>query len=231
MRTSGDIMRYILLILFLTAAAVPGGAAAHEHWFVLDDFYPEEGDTIGFSICTGHSFPASSMALKDDVIDLSCRIQPGYDEIEPLESVINKKSREGVFITGDPGVHIVIFVLKRPKAEEPSFEAKAIAVVGNGRDDHESYLIGRGLEIVLSAPVSGLKKGDEVEVSMILDGEPVEGEIVFTAKNGKSIYRRAGIGDPAIVPVTGSGICMICGSYGGRGCSLVFSVREAEGKK
>ena len=224
-------MRHILFILCLMAAVVPGGAAAHEHWFVLDDFYPEEGDTTDFSICTGHRFPSSSMALKDNVIDLSYRIRPGYGMTEPLESVIKEKSREGVFIPQGPGVHIMVFVLKRPKAEEPSFEAKAIAVVGNGRDDHESYIIGRGLEIVLPVPVSGLKKGDEVEVSMILDGKPVEGEIVFTASSGKSIYRRAGIGDPAIVPVVDSGICMICGSYGGRECSLVFSVREVEGKE
>ncbi|MBN2185420.1 MAG: DUF4198 domain-containing protein [Candidatus Krumholzibacteriota bacterium] len=224
-------MRNILLIICVVAAVVPGSAAAHEHWFVLDEFYPAEGDTTAFSICTGHNFPSSSMALKDNVIDRSYYIRPGPGKAEVLESVIGERSRTGVFIPEAPGVHILVFVLKRPKAEEPSFEAKAITVAGGGTDDSERYIIGRGLEIVPAVPVTALRKGSDLEVSMILDGAPVEGEIVLTSKNGKSIYRRTGIGDPAVLPLTCSGICMISGSYGGRECSLVFSVPDKKGKE
>ena len=200
-------------------------APAHEHWLDADCFYPEAGQTVTVHVCSGHYFPKSSFALTDKVLERVTRRSPG-NETAAVETVTGKKQRTGVLALTAEGTYILDFSLKRPRAREPSYEGKAILVVGDRSDHTNRYATGAGLELVPEMPISALRQGDELPVSVRLDGKRVSASVSVTAEGGKTSRLTAGPDRPASLRLRKAGRYLVTAGHGGRGCSLVFRVEE-----
>ena len=210
---------------FLVILLCGGSVVAHEHWVDTSAFYPVVGDTVPLHVCSGHYFPKSSFALKDAVLH-KCFSRDSEGSMKPLVTETAGKQRTGRAVPRMEGAWIVGFALKRPQAADPVYEAKTILVVGGVTQETAGYANGDGLELVPQESVAALKEGDELPVALLLDGQPVAATITATAENGKTAFPRTQAGRPAMVAITKSGRYLLTAALRGRGCSLVFFVKE-----
>lgn len=202
-------------------------ALAHEHWIDVDNFYPHTGTSSCVRVCSGHYFPKSSFALKDKVLECVTVREPGGKAVT-VTTVEEEKQRTGILPLASRGVKIVSFSLKRPRAKEPSYEGKALLVVGSKTDDTSRYALGTGLELIAGKPVSELTPGDELPVSLRLNGQPLSGTLSVSEEGGKTFSLRTQPDRPASLRIRKAGRYLVTARHKGRGCSLVFMVRERE---
>jgi hypothetical protein len=226
-------MKHLLLVvLTVTSVAaaylafLPADCLAHEHWIDVESFYPVPGETVEVHIASGHYFPKSAHVLKDDVIDGLRVFRSGADPVL-LESTAGDDVRRASLAVSKAGVHIVHLTLKRPRAKQPSFEAKAIIIVGASADNPEQYATGAGLELIPQAALSGLSQDAKLPIVLALDGEPIGGSLEIVPENGKSAFLSTSAASPAMIPIRTAGKYLVAAHAGGRGCSLVFEVRPA----
>jgi len=203
---------------------VPLVAVAHEHWIDVDCFYPGVSQAVTVHLCSGHRFPRSSFALKEEVVaSFTCR---GPDGVTiPLVTTGDGKQRTGAFEPATRGDHVLSFVLKRPRAETPSFEGRAILVVGN-QDDASCYATGRGLELVPEHPLADLVPGDVLPLSLRMDGRRIAGVLSVVPAGGKVSSLSTGAARPARAKLSQAGRYLVSATHAGRSCSLVFVVKE-----
>jgi len=200
-------------------------AVAHEHWVDVDAFRPAAGQRVNVSVCSGHYFPKSSFALKDKVLQ-GVELLALDGKTASVQTTVTEKQRTGTVKLESGGVYILRFTLKRPRAKEPSYEAKTILAAGDGADDAVRYTIGHGLELVPSQALTGLKPGDELPLVLRLDGKRVAGSLEATVEGGKSSFLKAETDRPAVLRLTRAGRYLVTTNVQGRGCSLVFWVSE-----
>lgn len=218
----------ILTAMIMTAGSItffPARILGHEHWIDLKTFYPEVGETLEVYVSSGHYFPKSEHALKDDVIDRLRLLRSGADPVF-LESAARKDSRLATLAASHEGVHIVHLRLKRPRAKQPNFEAKAIFVTDASKDDPKEYAVGEGLEMIPQTAISLLSPGGKLSILLVLDGEPIAGSLEIVPEKGKSAFLSTSPDSPAIIPIRTAGKYLVTAHAGGRGCSLVFEIRE-----
>jgi len=221
--------RWFLGWCLLGMLVLVGHSHAHEHWIDLDRFYPGAGETTRVHVRSGHYFPKSALKLSEKVMQgVTVRTPDG--QTLAVETAAAKKEWLGTLSPKERGVYVIAFSLKRPRAPEPNYEGKAILVAGPGSDSPESYAFGSGLELIPGKSVSELIPGDELPVSLALDGVKIEGELAVVPENGKSSGAKTSSDQPAVVNLRDAGRYLVTASVKGRGCSLVFHVREA-GKK
>ena len=202
-------------------------ASAHEHWIDVDNFYPDTQTSACVRLCSGHYFPKSSFALNDKVL-VGVTVHGPDGKAAGVTIAEEEKQRTGILVLASEGVHVVSFSLRRPRAREPSYEGKALLVVGNKGDDTSRYALGIGLELIPGKPVSELTPGDELPVSLRLNGEPLSGALSVSAEGGKTSSLRTEPDRPASLRLRKAGRYLVTASHGGRGCSLVFMVKEAK---
>jgi len=212
-------------LLFLSASI----ALAHEHWIDADRFFPGVGETVNVHLRSGHYFPRSSFAIKDAVLH-EIVLRTLAKDTFPIETSLGEREREGTVSVKSDGVHLATFCLKRPRAKEPNYEGKTIIVVGGKDGGPGAYTLGHGLELILGRTVSGLRPGDELPVTVSLDGVPVAASLAVTPENGRRAFVIAETDRPGVIKLQTSGRYLVTASIAGRGCSLVFHVREAKGK-
>ncbi len=210
-------------ILFFSAAA-----CSHEHWFDPSDFYPAAGTEVGFGVCSGHHYPESGFAVKDEVL---CGVMLALPGGEAVKTAIARGERmhTGSFTPVSDGVHLLTLALKRPGAKDPVFELKAIIVSG-GKDDPSVYSTGKGMEIVPGIALSATVAPCEIPFYILLDGQRTEGTLTLFDDKGESAGFKAEKEKPAPVGVTGAGRYLLVAGSGGRECSLVFEIRGSEKK-
>ena len=204
-------------------------AHAHEHWIDLDRFYPGAGETVRVYVRSGHYFPKSALQLSEKVMQGVILRTPEGQTLE-VETAAADKEWLGTLSPKEPGVYVLAFALKRSRAPEPNYEGKAILVAGPGGDLPDNYALGHGLELILGKRVSELKPGDELPISLALDGVSIEGELAIVPEKGKSSVARTSADQPAVVKLRDAGRYLVSASVKGRGCSLVFHVRPTEEK-
>lgn len=205
-----------------------GDAQAHEHWVDVSDFYPSKGDTVAVHVCSGHYFPKSAIVLKDKVLEGFHLWGPEQEPVD-VETVAGEKRRSGVVVIEGEGVHVLEFSLRRPRAPEPSFEAKSLVVVNAEKDHWAGYGLGRGLELIPEKAISGLKVGDQLPIFVALDGKRVGASLEVLVEKGKASFLKSKSDHSAIVRIRKTGRYLVMASVRGRGCSLVFEVRATEG--
>jgi len=144
-----------------------------------------------------------------------------------VQTTVTDKQRTGTVRLESEGVYILRFTLKRPRAKEPSYEAKAILVAGEGADDAARYAVGRGLELVPSRALGELKPGNKLPLLLLLDGNPVAGSLEASVEGGKSAFLKAETDKAAVLRLTRAGRYLVTTNVRGRGCSLVFWVSES----
>ncbi|NQT92353.1 MAG: DUF4198 domain-containing protein [Lentisphaerae bacterium] len=208
-------------LLCLCASTAP----AHEHWIDVDNFYPNTETSACVRVCSGHYFPKSSFALKDKVLE-GVTVRDPDGKAAGVTTAKEEKQRTGILALASEGVHVVSFSLRRPRAREPSYEGKTLLVVGNKGDDTSRYALGIGLELIPEKPVSELTPGDELPVSLRLNGEPLSGTLSVSAEGGKTYSLQTEPGRPASLRLRKAGRYLVTASHVGRGCSLVLMVRE-----
>lgn len=207
--------------------ALTAPVRAHEHRIDLDDFYPAAGSTNAVYVRSGHYFPKSVLTLSEKVMrGLSVRLPDGQARSVVVEA--GEHQWEGSLGPLAGGTHVFSFALKRARAAEPNYQGKAILVTGPGSDDPAAYALGAGLELVPQLPVSYLAPGQELPVLLVLDGVPIAGDLAIVPEGGRTTTAKCAPGEPAVVSVRRAGRHLITASVKGRGCSLVFSVREPE---
>jgi hypothetical protein len=204
-------------------------ARSHEHWFDPGDFYPAAGAATVFRVCSGHHYPESGFAVKDEVLRGVIIAAPGGGTAK-VPTTRGETSHAGSFTAATEGVHILSLALKRPGAADPSFELKAIIVAG-GRDDPSAYSVGNGLEIVPLALLSAAAAPCEVPCGILLDGERIEGSLTLFDDGGGSAALKADKESPALVAASRAGRYLLVAQAAGRECSLAFEVRGGEGKE
>ncbi|MFC1526872.1 hypothetical protein ACFL6X_08700 [Candidatus Latescibacterota bacterium] len=202
-------------------------AQAHEHWIDLDSFYPEVGTEAVLYLRSGHYFPKTILKLSEKVLQGVVARLPD-DQILPVVVEEAEHQWQGVVGPLEHGVHVIAFSLKRPRAGEPNYEGKAILVAGSTGDAPEAYIFGSGLELLPGAPVSPLRAGDQLPLSLTLEGIRMSGELAVVPEDGRGSTVRTSPDQPAVVTLRNAGRYLVTASVKGRGCSLVFQVREAE---
>ena len=212
--------------LLLSLLACVSSAHAHQHWIDLDSFYPSPGEADGVYVRGGHYFPKTTLKPSEKVMQgVAVRTPDG--ETVAVETEAAKKEWLGAFSPRAQGVHLITFVLKPARAPKPKYEAKAILVAGPGSDTAGDYTLGTGLELIPGKAVSELKPGDELPVSLALDGVATAGELEVVPENGKSVVTKVSAEQPVLVNLREAGRYLVTASIKGRGCSLVFYVRES----
>ena len=203
-----------------------GGASAHQHWTDFTTLYPTPGETDSLYVRSGHNFPKTTLKVSEKVMQgVTVRTPDGQTLAVDVDAA--KKQWLGALRPAGLGVYLVTFTLKRARAPKPSYEAKTILVAGAEDDAPEKYGLGSGLELIPGRVVSGLRPGDELPISLVLDGVPVGGELEVVPEDGKAVYPKTSPEQPAMFIVKTPGRYLVTGSIKGRGCSLVFQVREA----
>ncbi len=227
----GKAARVAALALLFAAPLLSFAPAArsHEHWFDPGDFYPAAGAATSFRVCSGHHYPESAFAVKDEVLCGVILAAPGGGTSK-VPTTRGETSHAGSFTAATEGVHILSLALKRPGAADTSFELKAIIVAG-GKDDPSVYSTGKGLEIVPLAPLAAAAAPCEIPCGILLDGERIEGSLTLFDGSGGSVALKADRESPAIAAVSRAGMYLIVAQATGRECSLVFEVRKGEGKE
>ena len=200
-------------------------AQAHQHWIDTDNFYPSPGDTDRVYVRSGHYFPKAALKPAQNVLRGVVVRAPDGQTI-PLTVEAGEKQWLGSLLPQAQGVYLVTFSLGPARAPQPKYEAKAILVVGTGGDSADSYALGTGLELIPGRAISELKPGDELPVSLALDGVPVAGELEVIPADGRSVVTKVSADQPALLSLRKAGRYLVTASIKGRGCSLVFYVRE-----
>lgn len=204
---------------FLAGAGV--SASAHDIWIDAATFVPAPGASVEIAIASGHDFPASAVAVKDDVLALvEMRTPAGTGTVA---TTVRGTKRVASIVAESAGPVVLRAVMQRPRARSPAVEAKAILVCG-GLDDAAFYAVGSGLELVPEAAVSSLRPGGAVGVRLLLDGKPIAGALHAVCEAGGSDHLRATETAPARVPLRKPGRYLVSAEADGRSCSLVFVV-------
>ena len=211
--------------LLLGVLACVSSAQAHQHWIDLDSFYPSPGEADGVYVRSGHYFPKTTLKPSEKVMQgVTVRTPDG--QTLAVETEAEKKEWQGAFSPQEQGVHLITFALKPARAPKPKYEAKAILVSGPGSDTPDQYALGAGLELNPGKAVSALNPGDELPVWLALDGVATAGELEIVPENGKSVVAKVSAEQPVLVKLRETGRYLVTASIKGRGCSLVFYVRE-----
>ena len=211
--------------LLLSVLVCVSSAQAHQHWIDLDSFYPSPGETNSVYVRSGHYFPKTTLKPSEKVMQGVTVRGPGGQTL-PVATEAAKKEWLGSLSPQVEGVHLIVFSLKPARAPKPKYEAKAILVVGPGSDTADGYALGTGLELIPGKAVSTLKPGDELPVSLALDGVTMAGELEMVPENGKSVVTKVSADQPVLLDLKKAGRYLVTASIKGRGCSLVFCVRE-----
>ncbi len=214
------------LIGILLTVLAPFGASAHEHWIDAETFYIDPSQEVDIRLCSGHHFPKSAFVLQDRVVSSVALRHPSGKETAIVTHEV-EKHRVGTVSPTGPGPHLLSFALKRPRAAEPNYEGKAILVAGND-NTVDAYTTGRGLELVPQQVISGLRPGDVLPIVLCLDGQRVAGSLSASLAGGRTSLLSTGAERPAQLKLSGAGRYLVTASHEGRGCSLVFKVREAK---
>jgi len=207
-----------------------GSVFAHDYWIDIEDFHPAAGETQMVSICGGHSFPGSGMALKD-------RVLHGMKAIKPDGVTVGVKTardggrRSGEFLFDCRGVYIFGFALKQPQMTEFMYWAKTIVVAGGSADNERLYCRGKGLEIVPGDKISALRKGHELELTVLYDGDRVGARLCILPEHGRSISLSTAWDRPAYLSVSEEGRYLVTAGYKGKSCSLTFAVHRERSDK
>ena len=220
--------RRIAAVLFMGLTLLASApVCAHDSWIDVSDGYPEPGDTLQVHVCSGHYFPKSETAVKDNVIDRFEARLSGNEPV-PIRTVSKNKRRAGVLVVKTDGVYVLELTLKRPKATTPAFEARTLVVVNPEADNPGAYVRGEGLELFPGSAVSDLKVGDDLPLWLALDGERIAGSLTVTPENGRTAYLKAAPAEPAVLRIRSFGKYLVTATVKGRGCSLVFVVSGSE---
>ena len=203
---------------------------AHEHWIDMTNVYPAAGETQKVFICSGHSFPESSIVLKDRVLHDAEIIKPD-GTTERFETAEDTKRRSAEFSLNSNGTHIVGFALKQPQMKEPMYWVRAISVVGGTNDNERLYSTGKGLEIVPGSKVSSLKQGDKLPLVVLYNGKQIDTRLSILPEEGKSMTLSTTSKRPASLDVSEEGRYLVTTSYKGKSCSLTFAIQKAENEK
>lgn len=219
--------RFLLVIAILFPLILPGAVPAHEYWLDLSDFTPEIGREVEVRLCAGHYFPRSAFLLIDGVADGPVLTLPCGDTIH-VSTIADGKSRVGTITPDSTGVHMLSFSISHLYAPAPYYEGRVFMLAGEGQDDPALYASGSGLELVPGLPLSTLAEGDELPVSLYLDGARVPGTLTMLMEDGKSGYFDIGGAEDLFIPLRRAGRHLLTASIQGRVCSLVFLAGEDE---
>lgn len=198
---------------------------AHENW-VLVEYLPTASNGLAkVRICSGHSFPKSDILLAERLLSETEVVGPNGQAI-PYKPTAQDKTWTADVALDKPGVWIVSFALKRPQESEPIYRGRSLVVM-EGQDDPSQYAQKKGLEIVAGTALSGLKPGDTLPVSILLDGTPVEGKIAVTPEKGSVSFLSTGQNRPAQLKIAISGAYLLTVSNKGKTFALTFTVAES----
>jgi hypothetical protein len=226
-RAFARLLRAACLAAALGVCAAPRAGRAHEHWIEARPPRPAAGETVAVHIGSGHAFASSAFALGDKVIHGVALQTPGGESVT-VATAVDGDGRTGTVTVASAGVHVLCLTLKRRRAAAPGYEARTILPAGDGGDDPARYAQGRGLEIVPGAALSALVPGGELPLRLYMDGVAVEGTLEVYPEGRKARFLRTAPDRPARLRLSRPGRYLAVAHVRGRGCSLVFSVGEAQ---
>jgi len=178
-------------------------------------------------ICSGHGFPRSDILLAERLLADMEIVGPGGESVS-YKPTAQEKTWIADVAFDKPGVWVVSFALKKPQEEHPVYQGRCLIVLG-GQDDPNHYASGKGLEIVPGAPLSSLKLGDALPISIRLDGTAVEGKIAVTPEKGSASFLSRGRDRPAQLRIQSAGAYLLTTSHKGKTFALTFSVAAPPG--
>ncbi len=200
---------------------------SHEHWIDLEEFYPLPGEKTIISICTGHYFPKSTLALSERLLYDTRVISPDGERYT-YETKDEKNRRVAGLVFKSAGIHLISFSLKKPPMKEPLYFAKSIVLVKEKGGNGVSYALGCQMEIVPGKDIFTLEKGEELPLRLLYNGKPATSTFSISVDGKKNFFLRTNKNGLALLKVTSPGRYLITAHYKGKGCSLTFCIREFE---
>jgi len=205
----------MMMVSCLAALAFHGAATAHDFWVQPSTFTPKAGDLVQLHINVGHcdqpeAFPRNSQRIErfvlvnaDSEVDV-----PGQDGKDPVGFV--RPEKDGLHIVVYDSNHarsdleptkfesylreeglesIIAQRAKRGESSKNGVEiysrcAKSLISVG-GEATGSDRALGLKLELIAGVNPATLKPGDELPLTLLFDGKPVEG-VKVAAKNVKN---------------------------------------------
>jgi hypothetical protein len=204
-------------------ALLAAAALGHEHWIVLGE--PGAGGRAEIRIGSGHGFPHSELLLAERLLAGTEIVAPD-GKAQAYKPTAEAKTWTAAAFLDKPGVWGASFSLKKPQESAPLYRGRCLRVVG-GSDDPARYACGKDLEIVPGAPLSTLKTGDLLPVSIRVDGTQVEGTVAVTPEKGVAALLSTGRNRPAQVRITAAGLYLLTATHKGRTFALTFFVPAA----
>jgi len=203
-------------------------AHAHEHW-VIAEIGANTNGRGKVCICSGHSFPRSDILLAERLL-ADMQIVGPSGETAAYKPTAREKTWTADVAFDKPGIWIVAFALKKPQEAEAVYRGRSLVVIG-GQDDPLRYARKHGLEIVPGAPISKVKPGGILPLSLLLDGIPVEGKISVTPEKGSVSFLSTGKDRPAELKITAAGWYLLTVSQKGKTFALTFTVAEGSSEE
>lgn len=219
-------MRVLVICATWFLFLLVGRVSAHEHWLDIGNFQPAAGEKARILICSGHTFPKSTIILRDRLLHSMEVIRPDGKAVA-YQPTAEKTCWAAEFSLESAGAYIITFSLKKPQLKEPLYWAKAILIVGAGEDNENLYTVGKGLEIVPGRKLSELKKGETMPLTVFYNGSPVDASLSILPEAGKIMFLSTSSDRPAVLKIAREGRYLVTASYGGKGCALTFAVPKA----
>jgi len=186
---------------------------AHENWVT----YWQKGNRIAIAICNGHEFPASSLLLKERIINYAYIITPLGKRIKVKTKAAGNK-RIVSYSAPVKGTYIVITALKNP----PRYFMKTLFTVGTAT---HNLIAGEDLELITRRNPHNLKKGERAIITLNYKGKAVSGDLSVLTPGGKRISSFTNSKGQFVLPLRRGGIYLVSGFYRGKGCTLVFRIK------
>jgi Domain of unknown function (DUF4198) len=227
-KTGSKIMKRIFFILILVIGlGLSMNLWGHSHWLLTDNFYPGNPGKLTISVCSGHRFPTSNFALKDNVFHEAAIYGPMGKQL--ISAPLQGKKRIGTVQLKEPGIHLLSFSLQRQRDKAPRFQGKTIIHVGKVTENKKPevlYQLGTGLEIVPLTLLPNIKKGDTLDLKLLLDGNAISGSCSIVPAGKKSFNVVAGKDGKLSIPLKHEGAYLVTCYLKGKGCSLSIQVKS-----
>lgn len=188
---------FVLISLLLTM--VPAMAAAHDMWLTVDK--PVVGQPLHLIVGYGHAFPANEGTEADKLVpayivgpkgrvETRAGDQLDFTSVAPLTegSYVVVSGRQAQYYTKTPDGSKDLPRNQTPGAIgclRSAKYAKAIVNLGAAKGD-VSAPVGQTLEIVPLANPAALKKGEDLPVLILFEGNPLSGAQLFATFSGFS---------------------------------------------
>jgi len=212
-----------ILVFALSILTLTGLLQAHENWVMVDNYYPDSGDTLTITLSGGHHFPENDVLISENLLYQPKVILPD-NSTESLHFQADENRWTAQYIVKQPGVHLIRIDLKRPQMDRPLFYGEAIIIAGKS-DNYSAYRQNLPLGILPGKALSSYTAGSTLSLKLLRDGKLASGTLSLIPAGGRENFLTVSPDAPAEFKMKSSGAYLATVSESGVTCSVTFAIK------